>query len=205
MIFGQTSGKRCNRYLKAIRLIQIYLDPALVAPWCNPTGWRAKRRRSKFMQNCHCQLNSSTEPKDGLFLNQKQTEYFSFYNCLKILLTTMGCKAGRMFMRWPNTLYWRSLICVNSCRALWSLVKSSCPMSISVSVRCFSWWRNCLEIFIWLFYVVETLMKKSMFKTKISQAEAEEQPQTESKDDSVYCHFPVLCLCVFVCECSMRN
>lgn len=45
------------------------------------------------MQNCHCQLNSSTEPKDGLFLNQKQTEYFSFYNCLKILLTTMGCKA----------------------------------------------------------------------------------------------------------------
>lgn len=38
-------------------------------------------------------------------------------------------------------------------------------------------------------------MKKSMFKTKISQAEAEEQPQTESKDDSVYCHFPVLCLC----------
>lgn len=41
-------------------------------------------------------------------------------------------------------------------------------------------------------------MKKSMFKTKISQAEAEEQPQTESKDDSVL-SFPCVvsvCLCV---------
>lgn len=126
-------------------------------------------------------------------------EYFSYYNCLKILLTTMRCKAGRMFMRWPNTLQWRSLICVNSCRALWSLAKSSCLMSISVSVRCFSGWTNCLEIFIWLFYVVEALMKKSMFKTQRYRRQRQRN-NLRLKAKRTQCTVISLC-CVCVCVC----
>lgn len=86
---------------------------------------------------------------------------------------------------------------MNLCRALWSLVKSSCLMSISVSFRCFSWWTNCLEIFIWLFSVVETLMKKSMFKTQRYRRQ-KQRNNLRLKVKMTQCTVISLC-CVCVC------
>lgn len=78
MIFGQTSGKRCNRYLKAIRLIQIYLGPALVAPWVIQQVEELKEGDPSLCKTVTANWTQALNPKTDFSLIKSKRNILAF-------------------------------------------------------------------------------------------------------------------------------